>query len=320
MTECVRSFVVCSFRAQSLNQGSESRGLTNSAGRFAFTDLFVVMTCFSPLFRFLSLLLLAGATIAGPDARAQHVRTVSRTIDLQPDGKVELSAVAGSVRVATWDRPGVEMSLRMDGNSAAQVDDIRVQVEGDDSHVKIRTNNADPDGVGFLDLIGLGSTEGPTTNYTLRVPTTASLRVTTKSGAVEVVGLEGDVTVEGMSASVHVRDIGGRVISGTFSGPLRAENVRGELIFGTFSGDLFLRAASLPAKSQIGSFSGNAEVVLPADAAFNLRTDVSWGGKVTSDFAMPDSSAEGSGPIPIGGGGPTIAFESFSGDLTLRAE
>jgi hypothetical protein len=41
---------------------------------------------------------------------------------------------------------------------------------------------------------------------------------------------------------------------------------------------------------------------------------------VTSDFAMPDSAAQEDGSIPIGGGGPMIAFESFSGDLTLRAE
>ena len=278
------------------------------------------MNAFSLSLRFLSILVLSGLLAVGIEAQAQHTRSAEQTIDLQPDGKVELSAVAGSVRVSTWDRPAVGMALQIKGSSAAAVDDIRVQVEGDDSHVKIRTSNADPDGVGFLDLIGFGSTGGPATNYTLRVPKAASLRISTKGGTVEVAGLGGDVTVEGMSTSVHVRDIGGRVIAGTFSGPLRAENVRGELIFGTFSGNLYLRATSLPAKSQIGSFSGNAEVVMPADAAFNLKTETTWGGKITSDFALPDSSAQDDGTIPIGGGGPTIAFESFSGDLTLRAE
>jgi len=277
------------------------------------------MIGFSTPLRVLSLFVVSGVLLVGTGVQAQHTRSVQQTIDLQPDGKVELSATAGSVRVTTWDRPAVEMALRIDGKNAVQVDDIRLRVEEDDGHVKIRTNNADPDGPGLLDLIGLGSTEGPTTNYTLRVPKRASLCITTKRGAVDVSGIGGDVTVEGMSASVHVRDVGGRVIAGTFSGPLRAENVQGELVFGTFSGDLSLWAASLPSKSQIASFSGNAELVLPEDAAFNLKTETSWGGKISSDFSLPDSS-EGDGPIAVGGGGPTITFESFSGDLTLRAE
>lgn len=278
------------------------------------------MNVLSITLRAFGVIVLSGLLVAGVGAQAQHTRSVEQTINLQPDGKVELSVVAGSVRVTTWDRPAVEMALQIDGETATQVDNIRVQVEGDDSHVKIRTSNADSDGVGVLDLIGLGASEGPATNYTLRVPRNASLKVSTKSAGVEVTGLDGDVIVEGMSASVHVRDIGGRVVAGTFSGPLRAENVQGELIFGTFSGDLSLRSTTLPTKSQIGSFSGNAEVVLPSDAAFNLKTESSWGGTVTSDFAMPDSAVQDDGTVPIGGGGPTIAFESFSGDLTLRAE
>lgn len=278
------------------------------------------MIGFSSPLRFLGLLLVSGSVLLGVDAQAQQVRNIQQTIDLKPDGKVQVSATAGSVRVTTWDRPAVEMNLRIEGRNATQVEKTRVMVEEDGGNVKIRTDNADPDGPGLLDLIGLGSAEGPTTNYTLRIPKTASLRVSTTSAEVEVTGLSGDVTVEGNSAPVRVRDIDGRVIAATFSGPLRAENVRGELILATFSGNLHLRLASLPAKSQIGSFSGNAEVILPADAAFDLRTDVSWGGAVTSDFAMPDSLAKEDGTIPVGGGGPQIAFESFSGDLTLRSE
>lgn len=278
------------------------------------------MNGFSPPFRFLVLLLLSGGVLLGTNARAQQVRSIHKTIDLQPDGKVQVSATAGSVRVTTWERPAVEMNLRIEDTNAAQVEETRVVVEEDGSHVKIRTDNADPDGPGLLDLIGLGSAEGPTTNYTLRVPKTASLKISTKGAGVEVAGLRGDVTVEGTSGPVQVRDIEGRVVAATFSGPVRAEDVRGELIVATFSGNLQVRALSLPTKSHIGSFSGDAEVVLPADAAFDLRTEISWGGEVTSDFAMPDSSAREDGTIPVGGGGPQIVFESFSGNLTLRAE
>jgi hypothetical protein len=270
--------------------------------------------------RLFPLVLLVGIFVAGLDAHAQHTRTVRDTIGLRPDGKVKVSAAAGSVRVATWDRPTVGMTLRIEGDDAAQVQDTRVLVEGDSSTVSIRTDNADPGGPGFWDLIGLGSAEGPATYYRLNMPATASLRVSTKSTSVSVEGLTGDVTVEGTASSIHVRNLTGRVVVGTLSGPLHAENVQGEVIFGTLSGNFHLRSTSLPTKTQIGSFSGDAEVVLPADAAFDLKTEITWGGGVTSDFAMPDSTAQGDGPVSIGGGGPTVTFESFSGSLTLRAE
>lgn len=287
---------------------------------FPFHDRSDSMTVASGLLRTLSLAVLVAVVVSGTKTRAQHTRTVQRTIDLRPDGKVHLSAAVGSVRVETWDRPAVEMRLQIEGDTPKQVETSRVLVEGDSSQVAIRTDNADPDGPGFLDLIGLSSTEGPATYYALRVPTTASVQVSTQNAAVNVGGLEGDVTVEGSASAVRVRNVDGRVIVGTLSGPVRLENVRGEVICGTYSGDLFLRTSSLPKKSQIGSFSGNAEIVLPADAAFDLRTAITWGGSVTSDFAMPDSSTQDDGLIPIGGGGPMVAFESFSGSLTLRAE
>jgi hypothetical protein len=278
------------------------------------------MTPVSTHLHLLRLAVFLGLFATAADVQAQHTRTVRDTMALRLDGEVKVSAAAGSVRVATWDRSAVGMSLRIEGDDATQVQDARVLVEGDSSQVSIRTGNADPDGPGFWDLVGLESTEGPATYYRLHVPATASLRVSTKSASVDVDGLTGDVTVEGTASPIHVRNLTGRVVAGTLSGPLRAENIEGELVFGTLSGNLYLQSTSLPTKSQIGSFSGDAEVVLPADAAFDLKTDITWGGGVTSDFAMPDSTAQGEGPIPIGGGGPMIEFESFSGSLTLQAK
>ncbi len=278
------------------------------------------MLSVSDRLHFLSLALLAGLFVGEMTAHAQSTRTVRDTMGLRSDGTLKVSAAAGSVSVATWERSAVEMTLRIEGPEAASVENLRVHVEEDSSEVSIRTSNADPEGPGFWDLIGLGSTEGPATYYTLRVPATASARVSAKSASVEVEGLEGDVKVEGASSSVRVKDVEGDLMAGTLSGSVHAENVQGKLIFGTLSGDLFFQSSTLPPKSQIGSFSGDAEVVLPADAAFNLKTDITWGGGMTSDFVMPDSSSRTDGSIPIGGGGPTLTFESFSGSLTLRAE
>jgi hypothetical protein len=152
------------------------------------------------------------------------------------------------------------------------------------------------------------------------MPATADLSISAESAPVDVRGLDGSVTVEGASSPVRLRDVDGDATIATFSGSLDADSLRGDLIFATFSGDATVRRRGLGSKHQIATFSGSAEVVLPADAAFDLRTDITWGGDVSSDFAMPDATAQGTDAVPVGGGGPTLAFESFSGSLTLRAE
>jgi len=260
---------------------------------------------------------LGGALLVG-EVQAQHARSVTQTVEIDPDGAVEVVTTTGRIQVSAWDRSAVQIEARIEGGDSSRVHDLEVQIEGDGRHVSVTTENADPDGPGLLDLIGFGSSDDPEAHVVLRMPATASLTVTTEEAGVEVQGLDADVTVEASSSPVSLSDLAGQVIVGTFSGAIRAENVRGELTAGTFSGNLHLRMPSSPPTSQIGSVSGDAEIVLPTGAAFDLSTDITWGEEITSDFELPTGASDG--PISVGGGGSQITYESFTGTLTLRAE
>lgn len=272
-----------------------------------------------PARRFVTLIVLGGALLVGSAVQAQSARTLTETVELETNGEVALNVVKGSVHVVTWDRPTVEVRLRVDGERAAQVESVELRVEGTPRRVTIGTQGGDAEEGGLLALLGFGGASGPDMNYTLRMPAAADLSVTTESAPVEVRGLAGDVSVEGTSSPIHLRNVSGDAMIATFSGSLDADSLRGDLMFATFSGDATVRRQVPNGDNQLATFSGSADVTLPADAAFDLRTDITWGGSVSSDFATPDSSAQ-EGPVPISGGGPTVAFESFSGSLTLRAE
>jgi hypothetical protein len=267
------------------------------------------------LFLFGGLLVLATSPV-----QAQQVRVIEKTVDLAPEGDVAVVAERGSIRVEGWDRSVVEVTAQVRDWEADRADQPPVSITKEGSTVRINTADADPDGAGLWRLIGLGGAEGPVTNYSVRMPASASLSVTTQEGSVEIQGLASEVVAEGYSASMEIRDLSGKATAATYSGPLRAENVRGPLTLATFSGDTTVQGAAPATKHTVASFSGDAEIAFPADAAFDLQTSISWGGGVTSDFPLPDSTAQGDGPVSIGGGGPTVTFESFSGSLTLRAE
>jgi len=291
-----------------------------STRRFPFflADGHAAMTLTRPLCA-LACLFVVGILLGGPAIHAQDTRTVSDSIGLHRDGTVKVAITNGSVHVRPWDRPVVSVTARITGTGEGQGQTSGINTDGDSTEVSIRAGGADPDGVGFFEFLGFGSGGGAAIDLSLRVPREAMVRISAESGSVDVEGLQGEAVVEGGSPEVRIRDMDGRVVVGTFSGTLDAENVRGELIFGTFSGSLTLRGSDLPSSCKVGTFSGDAEFAFPSDAGFDLKTDISWGG-VTSDFVLPDSSADDDGKMQIGGGGPMIVFESFTGDLTLLAE
>lgn len=274
------------------------------------------MMSLSQFGRVLALFLLSASWIGALPLEAQHTRTVDRTIELDTDAAVELATDRGSIQITGWDRSEVEAQVRIEGSDAQAVEETGIEVEDDEGNVSIRTSGVDPDGPGLLDLIGLTSSDGVDTHYELRVPKGTSVSVATQSASVEIRGLSVDVSVAGTSSPVRIQEVDGEIRVATFSGPIEADNTQGNLRLATFSGDLRARLNALPDDSQLASFSGDAEVFLPANAGFDLRTDITFGGGITSDFDLPEAPSEG--PRSVGGGGPTIAFESFSGSLALR--
>lgn len=252
--------------------------------------------------------------------KAQPSRAITETIDLAPEAEVELNVVAGSVRVTTWDRAAVEMHVRIEGETEKQVENTQVQVEGNGSQVTINTDDDGEGEIGLFTLLGFGEASGLETNCTLQVPATASLSITSESAPVEVEGLEGDIMIEGASSPVRLNGVAGDVRVATFSGSLEANHVRGNVTFATFSGDARAHLDSVAGRSQFASFSGDAHLTLPPDAAFDLRADVSWGGSVRSEFEGAESAVQAEESVSVGGGGPAIAFESFSGQLVLESD
>lgn len=264
-------------------------------------------------FVLLSLVLVASAW-------GQPSRVVTDTVDLDPAGGVEIEAQAGSIHVQPWDRSAVGIQVRIEGESSEQLNDTEVTVRKKRQSVIISPEGEDVGDTGFFELLGMTSYEGPKTYYTVRMPRTASLHVRSESAAVEIAGLKGDVTIEGGASPVTLRKVHGDATVATFSGSLTVDDTRGAITFATFSGDATGRLKAIPDDSQFASFSGDVLLTLPADAAFDLRTDVSWGGSVSTDFDGSDASPGEKDVRSFGGGGPLVQFESFSGSLQLRAE
>lgn len=266
--------------------------------------------------------LLVTALLLMPSAaQAQASRTVSETINLDRDGEVQLEAFTGAITVTTWDRAAVQIDVRIEGDEQEHVDATRIAIDGSGSRVTIETDYDELEDR-FLGIFDMGGDKDrPATFYTIQMPATAELSIEDFSSDIEVTGLRSGLELETFSSPVRLEDIEGRVDAETYSSDFEASNIAGSMRFETFSGDATISMRAIDDECRFESFSGDVELLLPADAAFDLDLDMGMSGDLDSDFSMGSVETEGNEYRgAVNGGGPRIRFSTFSGDLELRQQ
>ena len=144
-------------------------------------------------------------------------------------------------------------------------------------------------------------------DFDIQVPTDASVDLHSTSGSLHAEGLHGDVTLEGASASVDVRDItDAHVHIKTLNGPIVLTNIRdGHVEITSVSGEVAMHAVGGPlvqvnsttgaihydgdfgygGEYYLSSHSGDIEATAPADASIDV-TARSVKGQVENDFLL----------------------------------
>lgn len=262
-------------------------------------------------------LLNLGLVLLVQPASAQASRTVRRTVDLDPDGHVQLDTFTGSVEVTAWDRDRVKIEARIEGEDQELVDETAIRFEEGPRHLVIEADYDEvEDSQKFLGLFNFGGVNRPDVHFTITMPRTARLTIDDFSSEIDVRGLRADVTLETFSSPIRLRDVEGTLNLETFSGSVEGKGLRGRLQLETFSGDTRLRMAALTGDIHFETFSGDVELSLPADADFELVAEEDVFGELRSEFALRSED----GRRIAGDGGPRIEVETFSGELHLRKQ
>lgn len=185
-------------------------------------------------------------------------------------------------------------------------------------------------------------------DYEVEVPSDASITLHSVDGPVHAEQLEGDVTVEGDTASIDLRDLaGGHVHVNTLNGPVTLTNINnGHVEITSVGGDINLNSVTGPfvevtsAKGRINysgdfgytgnykliSHTGDIEATVPAYASFDVNAR-SVRGDVVNDFPMNSArqaespSAFQRGRSFVGSAGKaasSVIIRTFSGKIRLK--
>lgn len=184
--------------------------------------------------------------------------------------------------------------------------------------------------------------------YEVAVPSDTSVTLHSVDGPVRAEQLEGDVTVEGDTAVIDLRDLaGGHVHVNTLNGPVTLTNINnGHVEITSVGGDINMNSVTGPfvevtsAKGRINysgdfgytgnykltSHTGDIEAVVPSYASFDVNAR-SVRGDVVNDFPMNDHiqpqspSAFQRGRSFVGSAGKaasSVIIRTFSGKIRLK--
>ena len=227
---------------------------------------------------------------------AAYAEDVNETMDADPDGRVSISNVAGSVEVTGWSRDQVEVT----GELGSRVEELIFERQGNEILIKVKVPRHNNGGI--------------SSDLEISVPAGSSLQVNTVSADIDVTGVEGeqqlesvsgDVTTEAHSADSELGSVSGDIevqgdgamtrsrmntVSGdvdadSLAGEIQAESVSGDVTtvngrferasLNTVNGDIVYRAALLDGgRLDIETINGTVDVEFDGDvsARFDIET------------------------------------------------
>ena len=294
---------------------------------------------------------------AWAEDKEKYEEKFERTESLAADGKVVLSNVAGDIEIMTWKEARVKIDALKRSQAATQAKakenaaEVKIEVTQEGSTLRIETKY--PKGNKFWG----NNSINVSVDYKLWIPDKASITVKSVSGDVKVGAIggkcdinsvSGDVDVLGaaglkvslVSGDLTVKNIAGDAFLKTVSGDIDASDIRGSVESDSVSGDIDLtdvsgarsvkgntvsgeiayRGGIMPqGQYQFKSHSGDVEVFLPANAAFEFEAKT-FSGSIDSAFEIKVEGKISRKEIngTVGGGGASISLKTFSGNIDLK--
>lgn len=221
----------------------------------------------------------------GRDRGPEQTDRFSGKYRIGRDGRVSISNISGDIVVTagSGDEVSVEAIKRTRGDRG-RLDDVRVQVDSLPNRVEIRTEYP------------RGGHSNVSVDYTVTVPSGASVDLHSISGSIKVTGVRGAVRAEAISGSVSEIDTPnvelaksvsgdvslsgisteGTVTAGSISGTITAKGLKARgAELSSVSGDIILTDASvssLHAKSISGAFEYTGALLKGGDYDVNVHS------------------------------------------------
>ena len=249
-----------------------------------------------------ALALSAGCDIAMADFAEKETAEWRKSYELSPGGRVEIGNVNGRIKVQTGEGNTVEV-VALKIAKAANVDAAKQTL----GRIEIRESSS-PDGVKVdthfdREASSMFRHSNWQVEYTVRVPVSANVKLSTVNGGVEVTGVSGRVVAEATNGGVIARGISGTIEASTTNGGVDVELAKVD-----------------QGGAKLECTNGGIVLALPNDSAATVSARVTNGGIDTGGLSIMSRGENSRRRLDgdLNGGGPRISMECTNGGIELR--
>jgi DUF4097 and DUF4098 domain-containing protein YvlB len=227
---------------------------------------------------------------------------VDRTVDASADGHVDVSNIAGSVKVTGWSQNAVKVT----GTLGRNVEELIVERDGDKVLIKVKVPKRGGRGIDSV--------------LNINVPQNSSIDIGTVSADIDVIDVTGEQGLHTVSGDVNTEHTGADIEAESVSGDVEVtgDNADGEVRGSSVSGDV--RLFRIGGSVKVESVSGDVAVDEGSFDRANLETvtgelsfegELRKGGKLTVDTVNGDVDVEFSGDVSA-----KFDVDTFNGDIS----
>ena len=292
----------------------------------------------------LAWLLLAQVGVAFADDDGRRRGEIQIAVD--PDVRLDVELINGSIEIDGWDEPAVRIRSR-------GVDVTKLDIDSDSDWVSVRSGGArggwlSPFNSGAdidlrIDLPKGSFVRAKTINGSIRLKDVEGrISLHAANGKIEVRGAPSEAYLETVSGDIELETEGGRVEARTVNGEITLDGVAGEVVshavngsirvrggvveraeLRSLSGSIDLELALAPGgRLNCKTISGDVDLELPANTSAHFEIQ-SFSGGLESELG-PQSrsrSRRGSGQrldFEVGSGDGRVTIDTFSGHVKIR--
>ena len=245
----------------------------------------------------LSLVLLTSLTIA------QKTKDYEESYSFSSTGTVSVDTYKGSITVETWNKDEVYFHAVVEPDTDGwnptspeeQLERCEVRVNYSENYLSLESD--------YKESHGWGSSNRAFVHYTIKMPATAELKID---------DYKSDTKINNLISDLDLETYKGRVSINNFSGKLNLE---------TYKGDVNVGYTELKENCSFDTYKGEVTLSLPSKAKFNFDFEMGKKGDYSSDFDMmlkKYDSDDGDFKGQVNGGGATIKFSTYKGEISLR--
>jgi hypothetical protein len=179
----------------------------------------------------------AVAALAPVIAIAEETEVTFATVPAPNAESILIEQPLGRLQLEGWDKQEVRIVAKKHAKDSATLDQLRVNFEMLDGHIRIRTGMRVGDAFHPLPA----SADGPAgIDLTISVPRRVSVRAQTWSGNIDASGFRAGAELSSRGGEVHASDIEGRVRTTCLRGKQRLSAIHGDVDVDGVTGDVEL--------------------------------------------------------------------------------